>query len=295
MLAGSVVVAGVAVFGCSMMATMASVSAQQIGNSQGQPFDALSPTRANPAPLVIACSGAFARDSHHLKLAMTYDRKNVDFGEVDAGPGKSMASIIYPNDPKRRLEVWWSDVDKRKDLYLIAINGSSTWTGPGGLRLGLSLAGLEKLNRKPFKLRGFDKDNTATVSDWDHGALAALSGGCKAGVILRTEAKAPPEVLAALPRSWICQHAYNNLSAFAVLRWPMFRIGLRIPASTNLPRLEPDSLLGVRIAHLRLLGPSCRVHGSQSIPPNQRPSDFRGPPSAFLEETHDQRDEWPRC
>ena len=55
---------------------------------------------------------------------MAYDRKNVDFGEVDAGPGKSMASIMYPNDPKRRLEVWWSDVDKRKDLYLIAINGS---------------------------------------------------------------------------------------------------------------------------------------------------------------------------
>ena len=152
--------------------------------------------RRNPAPLVIACSGG---DSHHLKLTMTYDRKNVDFGEVDAGPGKSMASIIYPNDPKRRLEVWWSDVDKRKDLYLIAINGSSTWTGPGGLRLGLSLADLEKLNRKPFKLKGFDKDNTAPVSDWDHGALAALSGGCKAGVILSAEAKTAPKVLAALP------------------------------------------------------------------------------------------------
>jgi hypothetical protein len=55
----------------------------------------------------------------------------------------------------------------------------STWTGPGGLRLGLSLTDLEKLNRKPFKLRGFDKDKTATVSDWDHGALAALAGGCK--------------------------------------------------------------------------------------------------------------------
>jgi hypothetical protein len=129
---------------------------------------------------------------------MTYDRKNVDFGEVDAGPGKSMASIIYPNDRKRRLEVWWSDMDKRKDVYLIAINGSSTWTGPGGLRLGLSLADLEKLNRKPFKLRGFE-DKTATVSHWDNGALAALSGGCKAGVILSAEAKAPPEVLAVLP------------------------------------------------------------------------------------------------
>jgi hypothetical protein len=202
MLAGSIIVAGVAIFGCFMMATMESVAAQQIGNSQG-PSDAPAtqgtgkPTRVNPAPLVVACSGAFARDSHHLKLAMTYDRKNVDFGEVDAGPG--MASIIYPNDPKRRLEVWWSDRDKRKDVYLIAINGSSTWTGPGGLRLGLSLADLEKLNRKPFKLRGFDNDKTATVSDWDHGALAALPGGCKAGVILSAEAKAAAQVLAVLP------------------------------------------------------------------------------------------------
>jgi hypothetical protein len=205
MLAGSLLAARVAVFRSLMIAPVAVVSAQQIGNAQGQLSNAASspgigkPFRANPPPLVIACSGAFARDSHHLKLATTYDPKNVDFGEVDAGPGKSMASIIYPKDPKRRLEVWWSDVHKRKDLYLIAINGSSTWTGPGGLRLGLSLADLEKLNRKPFKLRGFDSDKTATVSDWDHGALAALAGGCKAGVILSAEAKAPAEVLAALP------------------------------------------------------------------------------------------------
>ena len=205
MVGGSLFRARAAVFGCLMVATNAPVSAQQIGNALGQPSNTASspgiskPNRANPSSLVIACSGAFARDSHHLKLTMTYDPKNVDFGEVDAGPGKSMASIIYPHDPKRRLEVWWADMDKRKDLYLIAINGSSTWTGPGGLRLGLSLPDLEKLNRKPFKLRGFDRDKAAAVSDWDHGALAALSGGCKAGVILSAEAKAPPEVLAALP------------------------------------------------------------------------------------------------
>ena len=204
MVAGSVAVVGVALVGCLMMATMSSVSAQQIGNSQGQPSNVPStsktakPTRAKPAPLVIACSGAFARDSHHLKLTMTYDRNNVDFSEVDAGSGKTMASIIYPDDPKRRLEVWWSDVAKRKDIYLIAINGYSTWTGPGGLRLGLSLSDLEKLNRKPFKLRGFDKDRAAAVTDWDGGALAALPGGCKAGVTLRAEAKTPAEVLATL-------------------------------------------------------------------------------------------------
>lgn len=156
------------------------------------------PSRANPR-LVVACSGAFAKDSSHLKLAMAYDLKNVDFSEVDAGSGKTMASIIYPKDPKRRLEVWWLEPERRKDTYLIAINGQSTWAGPDGLRLGLSLADLEKLNRKPFKLKGFDKDSVASVTDWDGGTLAALPGGCKAGVLLHADAKVPPTTLSALP------------------------------------------------------------------------------------------------
>lgn len=156
------------------------------------------PSRANPH-LVVACSGAFAKDSSHLKLTMAYDLKNVDFSEVDAGAGKAMASIIYPKDPKRRLEVWWLEPERRKDTYLIAINGQSTWAGPDGLRLGLNLAELEKLNRKPFKLKGFDKDSVAQVSDWEGGTLAALPGGCKAGVLLRPDGKTPPTALSALP------------------------------------------------------------------------------------------------
>ena len=156
------------------------------------------PSRTN-SHLVVACSGAFAKDSSHLKLAMAYDLKNVDFSEVDAGAGKTMASIIYPKDPKRRLEVWWLEPERRKDTYLIAINGQSTWAGPDGLRLGLSLADLEKLNHKPFKLKGFDKDSVASVTDWDGGMLAALPGGCKAGVVLHADARVPPTALSALP------------------------------------------------------------------------------------------------
>ena len=155
-------------------------------------------SRANPH-LVVACSGPFAKDSSHLKLAMAYDLKNVDFSEVDAGSCKTMASIIYPKDPKRRLEVWWLQPERRKDTYLIAINGQSTWAGPDGLRLGLSLADLEKLNHKPFKLKGFDKDSVASVTDWDGGVLAVLPGGCKAGVALRADARVPPTALSALP------------------------------------------------------------------------------------------------
>ena len=41
---------------------------------------------------------------------------------------------------------------------------------PGELRLGLTLAELEQLNGKPFKLSGFDKSNVATLSNWNGGS-----------------------------------------------------------------------------------------------------------------------------
>ena len=142
---------------------------------------------AAPGPALaghtVACSGSFAKDSSHLKLAMTFD---------------SMASVLFPKDAKRRLEVWWANPAARSDTYLIVINGKSDWVAPGGLRLGLNLAQLEKLNHKAFKIKGFDKDGSATVSDWDGGALASLPGGCKSGVSLRADPKAASDALAAL-------------------------------------------------------------------------------------------------
>ena len=148
---------------------------------------------------VVACSGAFSKDSSHLRLAMTFDTKNVTFTDVDSSAGtKVPASVLFPNDPKRRLEVWWSNPAARNTTYLIVINGKSTWTAPGGMKLGLSLAQLEKLNHKPFKLKGFDKDGTATVSDWDGGALSTLTGGCKSGLSLQADPKAAPDAVSAL-------------------------------------------------------------------------------------------------
>ena len=157
---------------------------------------------AGSAPAVaghtVACSGTFGKDSSHLKLAMTYDSRNITFTDVDANGSKVPASVLFPKDPKRRLEVWWANPAARSDTYLIVINGKSDWIAPGGLHLGLNLAQLEKLNHKVFKLKGFDKDGTATVSDWDGGALASLPGGCTSGVSLRADPKVPADTVTAL-------------------------------------------------------------------------------------------------
>ena len=156
----------------------------------------------------VACSGPFSKDSSNLKLAMIFDSRNVTFTDIDFNGSKVGASILFPKDPKRRLEIWWSNSTNRSGTYLILINGQSTWGAPGGMRLGLTLAELEKLNHKSFKLKGFDKDkgNVATVSDWDGGALATLSGGCRSGVSLQANPKAAADAVTALP----ADHEYSS-------------------------------------------------------------------------------------
>ena len=172
------------------------------------PAAATAPATATAAPAVppkptaaahaVACNGAFAKDSNHLKLMQAFQPKNVEYGEV-AGPGgtKLNATILFPKDPKRHLEVLWQNEAARSDISLIVITGQSTWTGPNGLRLGLPLAALEKLNGKPFRLSGFDQADGSAVLDWQGGALASLPGGCKVGVRFAPDRKAAANALAA--------------------------------------------------------------------------------------------------
>ena len=185
----------------------------QAGSSQ-KPAQAAAPKRqpaqAKPAPAgadsqapaqkprppsaanVIACGGVFGKDSGHLKLALKYDSRNIAFGQVDGSDGSKInASILFPNDPKRRLEVVWTNEAARRDTSVIAINGKSQWIAPKGLKLGLTVAALEKANGRPFKLTGFGKDGSTSVLDWDGGALATLPGGCKVGMRLFEDSKTP--------------------------------------------------------------------------------------------------------
>jgi hypothetical protein len=146
------------------------------------------PARVGGARTVVECSGPFAKDSGMLALAMAFDSRNMIFTHIKVQGTDVGETVLFPNDPKRRLEVWWSNPN-RTGTYLIDITGKSTWTAPLGLRLGLTLEQLEKLNRKPFKVKAFDQDDIAGVASWDDGALAKLPGDCKAGVNVHAEAK----------------------------------------------------------------------------------------------------------
>jgi hypothetical protein len=172
------------------------------------------PKRSQEPPRAVACSGPFAKDSDHEKVEEAFKPENVDFTDVDAGGGRTIkASVLFPSDPKRRIEVWWQDQVAGSGTYLIVIGGQSTWAGPKGVRLGLPVAGLEKLNGKPFKLKGFDADGVATVSDWQKGVFDRLPGDCGVRVSFRPDPKAP-----AAARSAVANDLQEFASSDAVVR-----------------------------------------------------------------------------
>ena len=152
---------------------------------------------ATPAN-VVACNGLFAKDSSHVKLAEFFQTGNIEYGKVPgSGNSELGATILFPKDPKRRLEVLWQNEATRSGTSLIVITRQSQWKGPKGLHLGLAIAALEKANGKPFRLAGFDQPDGARVIDWMGGALANLPGGCQVGIKLDPDRKAAADLLTA--------------------------------------------------------------------------------------------------
>ena len=165
--------------------------------AQSAEEDALA-ARHGAVRTVVECRGPFAKNSGALALAVAYDARNMIFTNETVQGAEVGVSVLFPKDPRRRLEVWWQNAN-RTGTYLIDIAGKSIWTAPKGLRLGLRLEQLQKLNRKPFRLKGFDEDGLARVADWDGGQLAALPGDCKAGVSLRVSGKRAADMAKKLP------------------------------------------------------------------------------------------------
>lgn len=137
---------------------------------------------AQPQPDKLACDGAFAKDTSHAKLISAFGPKNVTFEDVDGAEGsKEKATVLFANEPTRRVEIFWQDEAKRARPSAIRIRTPSQWIGPEGLTIGLRLEQVEKANGKPFKVNGFEWDYGGFVTGLD-GKLKSLPGGCSATI-----------------------------------------------------------------------------------------------------------------
>jgi hypothetical protein len=135
---------------------------------------------AAAAPDTFACEGAFAKDTTHAKLVEAFGKSNVAVLEIDGDRGvKVKASVVYPDESRRRVYVVWHDEKLRRHPATIRVDFRSGWHTVHGLHVGTELAEVEKVNGKTFKLTGFDWEFGGRVSNWQGGALAKIPGGCE--------------------------------------------------------------------------------------------------------------------
>lgn len=107
----------------------------------------------------------------------TYGAENVVEQTLPGVEGESyVATVLFPNDPARRLEIVWRDSGKTAPASVIATGAGSLWVGPQGLSVGDAIGDIERANGRPFQLWGFGWDYGGWVSDWQGGAFAAADG-----------------------------------------------------------------------------------------------------------------------
>jgi hypothetical protein len=147
----------------------------------------------SPAGDRLTCSGALGPDGNQAAVAAAFGKDNVVSEMVDGAEGEKIcATVVFPADPARRLEIFWNDDAKLSGVSDVRLSDSSAWIAPNGLKRGMSLAEVEKLNGRPFTLSGFDWDYGGYVTDWKGGALAKPApGGCVVNVRFMVPAGAP--------------------------------------------------------------------------------------------------------
>jgi hypothetical protein len=131
---------------------------------------------ANPDPWLIppdGSSGRIAKTTSETDLIQTFGKGHVVKGSYYVGEDIEIpGTILYPDEPAKRLELTWKDKHLNRVPEQIHIYGEkSLWHTTEGITLGTSLTELELLNGRPFRLIGFDIDYQGTVLSWNGGLL----------------------------------------------------------------------------------------------------------------------------
>jgi hypothetical protein len=132
------------------------------------------------------CEGPFAKDTDHKRLVSSFGQSNVARETVYVEGDGFPASIVFPKQPNRRLEIlWWNEKARRRPATIQA--DGAGWIGPKGIRVGMTLGEVEALNGRPFTLLGFGWDFGGRISEWKGGAFDHLPGDCQLIVFFSEE------------------------------------------------------------------------------------------------------------
>lgn len=146
------------------------------------PIDAGGTERASQAPTEVITNYAltFERAQELFgsegSMMERFGRENVVPGEIHLGEGESVpATILFPDDPERRLKISWHNNLDGSDIDRIVIEETpSKWYLEPGLTTGVKLDSLRAMNGQSIRMMGFEWDYSGTIMDLYGGVIDKL-------------------------------------------------------------------------------------------------------------------------
>jgi len=132
-------------------------------------------SQAEPDPWLIVPNGDGGAINYRVsraELAQRYGAANVVDEEVGVGEGDTdTATVLFPKDSERRIEILWQDREKEAYPSSVSVSGkASRWHAVHGISLGMPYSELSRINGKPFPISwGTDQGNV--VLSWNGGLL----------------------------------------------------------------------------------------------------------------------------
>jgi hypothetical protein len=103
--------------------------------------------------------------------------------KIDGAEGEMLSGMaLWPNDPARRIDVFFEDTPRKRVETIRLTDPRSRWR-IGGLGVGSRLDAVLRANGRPVQIGGFGWDYGGGV-DPRGGKLAKWPGGCRIGLVM---------------------------------------------------------------------------------------------------------------
>ena len=133
--------------------------------------------------------GPITASTTRAELDAMFGKQNVQERNLDISQGPEAATVVFGDDASVALAITW-DRERPSTIHICfgTQTGPCRWRTAGGIRIGLPIRELEKLNEKSFQLTGFGGEPQGTVISWRKGQLEEDPAACGHLVVRLTPA-----------------------------------------------------------------------------------------------------------
>lgn len=122
--------------------------------------------------------GPITASTTRAELNTLFGADNVHDGRFQGGDVPEAATVVYESDTSASLAITW-DRERPASIHICFATetGPCRWRTASGIRIGLPIRELERINGKAFQVSGFNQERGQVVS-WRKGTLEEDPNSC---------------------------------------------------------------------------------------------------------------------